>query len=137
MSENSQRGSSLCILPPRYEEAYSTRKKWRGSKLSYGQWDFNTFSATDEVAFCLIILSEPQLKQEPTASLSMCLAGAGLLPSSYMSTGKLPGLTTFSKTCFHCCKSLTYEENGNANNFPSSQITKATILGQATAIQME
>lgn len=76
---------------------HQEKKNGGESNFSYNQRDFTTLPATDEVAICLVILCEPQSNQEPTASLPMCLAGAGLVPSNHRSPGKSPSLATFSR----------------------------------------
>lgn len=86
------------------------------------------FASNKEEAICLIILGEPQSKHEPTAPPSMDLAGPGYQPSNHTSTENLPILATFRKTCFHCSKSLTYEDDGNANNIPDYRKTDGINL---------
>lgn len=81
-------------------------------EFSYIQWDFNTLPVTDEMAICLVTLSEPELKCEPTTSQPVSLLGTGLLPSDNPSPGSLPTPATISNTCFHCSRSWPVETVG-------------------------
>lgn len=91
-------------------------KKMEWERIQIQSMRSQHFASNREEAICLIILREPQSKCEPTAPPSMHLAGPGYQPGNRTSTENLPSLATFRKTCFHCSKSLTYEDDGNANN---------------------
>lgn len=81
------------------------------------------------MAICLVTLSEPGLKCEPTTLQPMRLPGTGLLPSNNLSPGSLPSPATISDTCFHCSQSGLWRQR-DANSFPAFQNTKAIVLGQ-------
>lgn len=72
---------------------------------------------TDEMAICLVTLSEPELKCEPTTLQPMSLPGTGLLPSNNLSPGSLPSPATISNTCFHCSQSWLVKTVGMPTAF--------------------
>lgn len=69
------------------------------------------------MAICLVTLSEPELKCEPTTLQPMSLPGTGLLPSNNLSPGSLPSPATISNTCFHCSQSWLVKTVGMPTAF--------------------